>query len=264
MVTSTSSARVKALLRLRSRRERDRSGTFVVEGGREVARALSVGASLREVCSCPSFHTEAAAAAVEAAAASGVPVVRFGEEAFRRASYRERPDGVLAVAATHPTDPEAVTLPGNALALVVEAVEKPGNLGAMLRTADATGAAVLVCDPATDPFNPNVVRASLGTLFTVPLGIGSSERTLAHLRNRGVRLVATSPAAELAYWDADLSGAVAVIVGAEHEGLSPTWLNAADVCVRIPMEGAADSLNAGIAAAVVLFEACRQRARSEG
>jgi TrmH family RNA methyltransferase len=148
------------------------------------------------------------------------------------------------------------------LLLVVESIEKPGNLGTMLRTAAAVGVSgVVVADPTTDPFNPNVIRASLGLVFTVPLAVTSSSAAIDWLGDASVSIVATSPEASLAHYDADLTGATAIVVGSEQYGLSAAWFDGADQRVTIPMPGAADSLNAATAAAVVLFEALRQRPR---
>jgi TrmH family RNA methyltransferase len=169
------------------------------------------------------------------------------------------------VARQFPTALSALALGPDPLLLVVEAIEKPGNLGTMLRTAEAAGAAaVIVCDPATDPFNPNVVRASLGTLFTVPLAVADTPGTIARLGDLGIRTVVTTPGASLPHWEADLTGPVAVVVGSEQYGLSAPWLAAADCRVVIPMPGSVDSLNAAMAAGIVLFEAVRQRADARG
>jgi TrmH family RNA methyltransferase len=182
------------------------------------------------------------------------------EAPFRKASYRDRPEGLLAEAPQFDTSLQRIDLTGDPLLLVVESIEKPGNLGTMLRTADAAGCrAVIVCDPATDPFNPNVVRASLGTLFTMPLAIASSTETIEILREAGVRTVATTPDTSQLLYGVDLTGPVALVVGSEQYGLSDTWLAAADRRARIPMAGSADSLNAAMAAGVTLFEAIRQR-----
>ena len=144
--------------------------------------------------------------------------------------------------------------------LVVEAIEKPGNLGTILRSADAAGCdAVIVCDPVTDIFNPNVVRASTGVLFSVPLVVEESTRVQAWLREKKIRTVATTPAAEKIYSDADLRGPLAVVMGSEQYGLSQFWLENCDLPVRIPMAGQADSLNVAMATIITLFEAVRQR-----
>jgi len=261
-ITSPANPRIKHLVRLRDRRERDRSGLFLVEGYRELRRALEAGVELTELYCCPDLYLgENEAALVEAARRAGAEIVPVAEVPFRKASYRDRPEGLLGLARQFPTSPAGLAPQPDPLLLVVEAIEKPGNLGTMLRTAEAAGAAaVVVCDPATDPFNPNVVRASLGTLFTVPLVVADTPGAISRLRELGIRTVATTPSASQAHWEADLTGPVAVVVGSEQYGLSDAWLAAADCRVVIPMPGAVDSLNAAMAAGIVLFEAVRQRA----
>ncbi|MEK7850807.1 MAG: RNA methyltransferase, partial [Deltaproteobacteria bacterium] len=146
------------------------------------------------------------------------------------------------------------------LLVVVEGVEKPGNLGAILRSADAASAdGVMVCGKSTDIYNPNVIRASIGTVFTVPIVEGSSAEIINWFRGKGVKIVAATPHAETEYFDADLSGPCAIVMGSEHEGLSDAWLKEADTLVRIPMKGEADSLNLSVSTALLLYEAVRQR-----
>ena len=260
-ITSPANPRIKHLVRLRERRERDRSGLFLIEGYRELRRALEVGVEVTEMFCCPALYLgENEGALVEAAAGAGAEVVEVAEAPFRKASYRDRPEGLLGVARQFPTGLDRLQPGPGPLLLVVEAIEKPGNLGTMLRTAEAAGAAaVVVCDPATDPFNPNVVRASLGTLFTIPLVVGDTPGAIVRLRSLGIRTVATTPSASLPHWGADLTGPVAVVVGSEQYGLSAAWLEAADQRVVIPMPGSVDSLNTAMAAGIVLFEAVRQR-----
>lgn len=260
-IASVSNPRVKALVRLRDRRHRDDSGLFLVEGYRELDRALEAGVEIVEIYACPGlFLGGNEPRLVERAVAAGAEPVELGQAPFRKVSYRDRPEGLVAVARRFDTGLERLEATGDPLVLVIEAIEKPGNLGTMLRTADAAGVgAVVVCDPTTDPFNPNVVRSSLGTLFTVPLAVTSTGEAVAALRRLGIRSVATTPATSRLHWEADYRGAVAVVVGSEQYGLSEAWLAAADERVRIPMSGSADSLNAAMAAGVVLFEAVRQR-----
>lgn len=260
-ITSLTNPRIKHLVRLRNRRERDRSGTFLIEGFRELSRAADAAVEIREVYYAPElFLGSNERGLLDRLAAAGAELVQVGPEAFRKASYRDRPEGLLAVARQFDTALDRLAIGARPLMLVVEAIEKPGNLGTMLRTADAAGVdAVIVCDPTTDPFNPNVVRASLGTLFTTPLAVASSHVAASWLAGRGVRRVATTPDCERLYWEADLAKPAAVVVGSEQYGLSTEWLDAADERVRIPMAGAADSLNAAMAAGIVLFEAVRQR-----
>ena len=260
VIASLQNRRVKALVRLRTRRERERENAFGVEGYRELRRALAWGAHWREVYCCPSLYLGGNEEELLGHVEGRVPVFEVTEPVFRKVSYRDRPEGLLAVLA-QPQLALSDLRPGPApLVLVVESVEKPGNLGAMLRTAEAAGAgAVVVADPVTDVFNPNVVRASLGSLFTLPLAVASGRRALAWLRDSGMAVVAACPYADRLHWEADLAGPVALVIGSEQYGLSELWRSAADRQVRIPMSGTVDSLNAGAAAAVVLFEARRQR-----
>jgi TrmH family RNA methyltransferase len=262
-ITSASNPRVKDLVRLRDRRHRDRSGRFLVEGYREMRRALERPVELEALFVCPALYLgDNEAGIIDRAASTGCEIVELAEGPFRKASYRDRPEGLLGVARHFAVDLDGIRLAESPLLLVVESIEKPGNLGTMLRTAAAARVdGVIVADPTTDPFNPNVIRASLGLVFTVALAVTSSEAAIGWLGDAGVSIVATSPEASLAHYDADLTGATAIVVGSEQYGLSEAWFAAADERVRIPMPGAADSLNAATAAAVVLFEALRQRPR---
>lgn len=262
IITSVQNDRVKDLVRLRDRRHRDRTSRFSIEGYREISRAHAAGLPMTTLFICPGlFLGPNEAALITALEAAGTEIVELTEAPFRKASYRDRPEGLLAVAPQFDTDLDVVGPQRAApLFLVAESIEKPGNLGTMLRTADAVGAdGVIVSDPTTDPFNPNVVRASTGTLFTVPLAVAPGPETIDWLRRRTVSIVATTPDTTTELWDSDLRGPVAVVVGAEQYGLSATWLDQADIRVRIPMAGRADSLNAAMAAGIVLFEALRQR-----
>lgn len=262
IITSVTNPRVKHLVKLRNRRERDASGVFLIEGYRELTRAVDSGLEIREVFVCPDlFLGENENGLVERAVAGGAEVVELGPEAFRKVSYRDRPEGLMGLADQFPTSLDRLTPSSNPLILVVESIEKPGNLGTMLRTADSAGVdAVIVCEPTTDPFNPNVVRASLGCLFLVPLAVSSTPDALRWLAEHKIATFATTPGATVPHWQADLSGPVAIAVGSEQYGLTETWLQEAGMQIRIPMGGQVDSLNAAMAAGVVLFEAVRQRA----
>jgi RNA methyltransferase, TrmH family len=260
-ISSLQNPRVKQLVKLRDRRPRDEAGVFLVEGYREIHRALEKAVPLRELYFSPAWFLGANEPALLASAeAAGATLFELSKEAFAKVAYRERPDGLLAVAPQwHRTLAELV-LPPTPFLLVVEAIEKPGNLGTILRSADAAGChAVIVCDPVTDIFNPNVVRASTGVLFSVPLVVAESAGVHAWLREKKIRAVATTPAAEKSYTETDLRGPLAVIMGSEQYGLSEFWLKNADALVRIPMAGQADSLNVAMATIVTLFEAVRQR-----
>lgn len=261
MITSTQNDTVKRLVRLRDRRHRDDAGRFLIEGYRELGRAVERVVPIEVLYVCPDlFLGSNEPALVQACRNAGATIVEMTEAPFRKASYRDRPEGLLAEARQFETGLDRLDLAGEPLLLVVEAIEKPGNLGTMLRTADAAGCrAVVVCDPTTDPFNPNVVRASLGTLFTIPLAVCTTEEAITVLTDRRIRTVATTPDTDTLLYDIDLTGPVALIVGSEQYGLSRRWLTAADHTARIPMAGSADSLNAAMAAAVSMFEAVRQR-----
>jgi TrmH family RNA methyltransferase len=260
-ITSLQNPRVKQLVKLRDRRPRDEAGVFLVEGYREIRRALEKNVALTELYVSPEWYLgENEPALITDAEARGAKVFELSKEAFAKVAYRERPDGLLAVAPQWKRRLEDLAIPDAPFLLVVEAIEKPGNLGTILRSADAAGChAVIVCDPVTDIFNPNVVRASTGVLFSVPLVVDESERVLAWLKQKGVRTIATTPRADTLYTAADLRGPLAVVMGSEQYGLSEFWLKNADLPVRIPMAGQADSLNVAMATIITLFEAVRQR-----
>ena len=282
IITSLQNPRLKELVKLRDRRPRDEAGVFLIEGYREIRRALEKGIVLHELYFSPGwFLGENEPALLAQAEAAGAKLFELSREAFAKAAYRERPDGLLAVAPqwrrtlerlVERVVPNAVasaestsasdTTRSTPFYLVVEAIEKPGNLGTILRSADAAGCdAVIVCDPVTDLFNPNVVRASTGVLFSVPCVVEEGPRVLDWLRRHQVRIVATTPGATELYTAADLKGALAVVMGSEQYGLSDFWLKNADLTVRIPMAGQADSLNVAMATTITLFEAVRQRTR---
>lgn len=260
-ITSLQNPRVKQLVRLRERRERDEAGRFLIEGYREVRRALEKQVRLAELYYCPEwFLGENERALLAQAEAAGTPLFELAKEAFAKVSYRDRPDGLLAVAPQWRKGLADLVLTPRPFLLVVESIEKPGNLGTILRSADAAGVeAVIVCDAVTDIFNPNVVRSSTGVLFSVPVVVADSATVRAWLAERGIRVVATTPDTPLLYTQADLTGPLAIVMGSEQYGLSPFWLQEANQLVRIPMAGQADSLNVAMATIITLFEAVRQR-----
>jgi TrmH family RNA methyltransferase len=260
-ISSLQNPRIKQLVKLRDRRPRDEAGVFLVEGYREIRRALESQVPLQELYFSPDwFLGENEPALIATAEKAGAKTFELTKDAFAKVAYRERPDGLLAVAAQWKRELGDLALGSTPFLLVVEAIEKPGNLGTILRSADAAGCdAVIVCDPVTDIFNPNVVRASTGVLFSVPLVVAESPRVLAWLQERRIRTVVTTPAAERVYSDVDLRGPLALVMGSEQYGLSAFWLQNATLPVRIPMAGQADSLNVAMATIVTLFEAVRQR-----
>ena len=261
-VTSASNPRLRAVLALRRRRVREEQGRTLLEGFEELSLALEAGVVPETVLHCPELMLDPSTqgALLEEVRALGASTIRLGRGAFERVAYREGPDGFLAVVPVAGVALHELVLPPDPLVLVCEGLEKPGNLGAVLRTADAAGvAAVVAADPVTDWGNPNVVRASKGTVFSVPVASATTEEVLGWLRRNGIRLVATTPDTETAHTAVDYRGAVAVAVGTEKDGLTDLALSAADVRVRIPMVGRVNSLNAATAAAVVVYEAVRQR-----
>lgn len=252
-ITSLQNPQVKRLVRLRNRRERERDGVMLIEGARELMRAESAGVRVDELFVCPElFSPEAYDLFPDLSGAT--PLSRA---AFEKVSGRENPDGVLGVA---PLPAPRLPQPGSdALVVVLHGLEKPGNVGAILRTADAAGAAgVLVLGRGADPYGPNVIRASQGSVFSVPTAVLDEAQALAWLAEQGFRTVACTPDAPADYWDTPLTGRVALLLGAEHAGLPAEW-RTAHQSVRVPMHGQADSLNVATAAALVLYEALRQR-----
>jgi TrmH family RNA methyltransferase len=260
-ITSLQNPRVKQLVRLRERRERDELGLFLVEGYREVRRALEKQVPLRELYFSPAwFLGENEPALLEQARRAGAQLCELSKDAFAKVAYRERPDGLLAVAPQWKRTLDDLPLGATPFLLVCESIEKPGNLGTILRSADAAGCdALILCDAVTDLFNPNVVRASTGVIFSVPVVVSNSATVHAWLQARGIRTAATTPHTENLYTQTDLRGPLAVVMGSEQYGLSEFWMKHADVLVRIPMAGQADSLNVAMATIITLFEAVRQR-----
>ncbi|MFP5023270.1 TrmH family RNA methyltransferase [Pseudonocardia phyllosphaerae] len=263
-LTSTANPRVKSLVRLRNRRARDAAGVTLVEGHDELSLALDAGVRPTELYWAPDLVSgDGTDALLDRVRDTGARTISVSREVFARIAYRESPDGWLAVAPSPVRSLDDLELRPDALVLVAEGVEKPGNVGAMLRTAEACGADAVVTASAeragTDFANPNVVRASKGTVFAVPVATGTSEQVLDWLRRRGVRVVVTTPAGRTELGRADLTGPTALVIGTEATGVTGLWLDGADDTVVIPMRGTVNSLNASIAAAVALYEATRQR-----
>jgi TrmH family RNA methyltransferase len=260
-ITSAGNPRVKAAVRLRDRSERDATGLTIVDGTREIARALDANVEVVE-----SFVSEDlpqstdALGVVGALEGTGAPVTQVSKHVMAKLAFGDRTDGVIAIIRPPSVRLADLTLPPNPLVVVVESVEKPGNLGAVLRTADGAGAdAVIAADPLTDVFNPNAIRASLGTIFRLPLAVAASDEVLDWLSRQGIHALATRVDAPTRYTDIDLRESVAIIVGSESTGLTATWRGQQVTPVRIPMLGAGDSLNVSVAAAILLYEAVRQR-----
>jgi RNA methyltransferase, TrmH family len=265
IITSPANARLKSLVALRRRRVREESGLTLLDGYDELTLALDAGVVPRTLYHCPELMLDPAAQqdVVRRVQALGSDTQQLGRAAFEKVAYREGPDGFLAVVASVVRTCADLRVGAAPLALICQGVEKPGNLGAMLRTADAAGVeAVVAVDPVTDWGNPNLVRASKGTVFSLPVASSGTAEALRWLSDNGIPLVATTPDTDLDYTDVDYTGPIAIAVGAEKGGLTDEFLAAAAYRVRIPMVGRTNSLNVATSAAVVIYEAVRQRRRA--
>lgn len=270
-ITSLQNERVKRVVKLqRKASARREAGLTVIEGAREVSRAIENGWQPTELWVFPNLGKNADDFSKHWK--NEPEIFQTLENVFNKITFRENPDGVLAVGPLVGKKLSDLELPDNPLILVAEGVEKPGNLGALLRTADGAGAnAVIIADPATDLNNPNVIRNSIGTLFYLPVAEATTDETIAFLKERGVRILSAVPDADAVYTETDLTGPLAIVVGAEDQGLSNVWKQAEPAPtktskpwkiseVKIPMLGKNDSLNVSVSAGVLLYEAVRQRA----
>ncbi len=293
-ITSAQNPKIRNLLLLQEKsKARREQGLFVVEGRRELERCLAAGYTVRTLFVCPeiadgvteegivsqiSGHPRPDKREGPAGAASGrgrskaeaicdtIPsavkplVIEIPEQLYRKVAYREGTEGLIAEVEYKERKLSDLQLPENPLVVVLEAVEKPGNLGAVLRSADAAGAhAVIVCDPLTDLYNPNLIRASIGAAFTVPTVTCRSEEAIAFLQAHDIQILTAQLQDSSLYYDVDMRRGTALVMGTESTGLTPLWRQVADAHLRIPMLGRLDSLNVSVSAAILLFEAVRQR-----
>ena len=290
VITSAQNPKLKRLLALQEKSRLRRSeGVFVVEGRRELEHCIKAGYEVEAVFVCPDICGEGIPP--EGVRPSGSPHHPFGtvpplsnrgcyvpqgvyparqtnqpsvfhlsKELYAKVAYREGTEGIIAEVKAKNLTLDDLALKENPLVMVLEGVEKPGNLGAVLRSADAAGAdAVIVCDPLTDLYNPNLIRASIGAVFTVPVVCCSSEDAIAFLKARGIRILTAQLQDSLPYYDVDMTCGTALVMGTEATGLTPVWRAAADAHILIPMLGRLDSLNVSVSAAILLYEAVRQR-----
>ena len=260
-LTSLKNPKVKHAYALRDRRERDREGVTLLEGYRELTRAHAAGIRIVETFYCREmFVGENNDSLLDTLKNAGSDIYECSADVLRKLAYRERPEGLIAVAEMRHRGLADIPAKKDGLYLVAETIEKPGNLGSILRSADAVGAtAVIVCNRQTDVFNPNVIRASTGAIFSMPLAECTSEEALKWLKELGIKTLAATPHTELYHTDVDMKQGVAIVVGAEQYGLSDFWMKSADLQVLIPMLGRMDSLNVATAATILLYEAARQR-----
>ncbi len=266
MITSLYNQRVKAVAKLHQRKCRDRQQRMIVEGYQALVRAVENGYPLLELYFCPAlFVGRDERALLRRVKDSGARVIEVAQQPFRKMLGVGRLQGLLAVAPQirRPLFDHAADARG--LYVIAESIANPGNLGSIVRSADGVGAnAVIISDPRTDIFDPKAVRASMGTLFSVPILESSTPQALMWCRKNGIRILAASPHTSTVYTDANMKEAVAIAVGTEQSGLSEVWMERACMQVHLPMFGQADSLNVAVAATVLLYEAIRQRRLDQG
>ena len=256
-ITSTQNPKIKSLLSLEKPRERRKTGLFIIEGKKEIGMALQAGYKIGNLFFCPEILPEHE---LESLGSHDKLVIPVSREVFDKIAVRENSGGVLAVAEQKLHALKNITLSKTPLVLILESVEKPGNLGAILRTADAAGVdAVIICDPQTDFYNPNVIRSSIGCVFTTQIASATSEETIQWLNDHKIRIYCTYLRASKQYHLVDYTVPSAIVMGTEATGLSDLWVQHADANIIIPMRGKIDSMNVSTAAAVVVFEAKRQR-----
>ncbi len=253
-ITSAQNPRIKQAVKLKNTKERKKTGLILIEGEKEISSAITAGIEIKVL-----FYAEELAKG-EKIKMGGNKTIQVSKNIFQKMAYRENPDGFLAIGVTKKIELSEIKLKENPLLVILESVEKPGNLGAILRSADAAGAdAVIIADPKTDVYNPNVIRASLGTVFTNQVATVSNKEALAWLKEKGIKSFAATPSTNKLYTKVDFKNSSAIVIGTEDKGLSEEWLRAADEKIKIPMAGKIDSLNASVSAAIILFEAVRQR-----
>lgn len=261
-ITSLQNPKVKQVLHLREKRERDKTGLFLIEGYREILRACDAGWQISQLMICQElFLGSNEPTLIKRLSEKKCEVISLTPLVFEKISYRDRPDGLLAIAPQKNLKLKDLEISEkNPFYVVAEAIEKPGNLGTILRSSDGVGVdGLIVCDRCTDIYNPNVVRASVGTLFTVKTVQTTGEETLQWLKDQKIQILAATPSAAKEFTDVDLTGPIAIAVGTEQLGLSDRWMKEASIQVRIPMQGVADSLNVAMATTLLLYEALRQR-----
>lgn len=254
-ITSAQNPKIKLLQELQQKSAvRRKHGLFVVEGRREVERCLQKGYQLDTVFVCPE---------IMGAAWSGQGrVVEVTPYIYNKVAYRGGTEGIVAEVRTHDVQLSELHLPQDAFVVVLESVEKPGNLGAILRSADAAGVdAVIVCDPLCDLYHPNIIRSSTGAFFSVPCVACSSEECISFLMQHGIQILTAQLQDSELYYDTDMTQATAIVMGTESTGLTDQWRQAANAHIRIPMLGMTDSLNVSVSAAILMYEAVRQRRR---
>lgn len=261
MITSLQNPKIKDAKSLKDRRDRDEKGLFLVEGYRELSYALTSRFDFETLFYAPEFYLgENEEALLEGFRKKGARLIRAAKGVFEKLSYRDRPDGLLGIAKKKDLDFKNIKLSMNPFLVIAESIEKPGNLGSILRSSDAAGAdCVIIANKVTDIYNPNVIRSSVGAFFTMPVFEVEAKPLLAFLKENKILLASAMPEGNLSFTESNFKSPLALAVGAEQFGLSPLFENNADLKVRIPMGGKIDSLNVASAATLLLYEVYRQR-----
>jgi len=260
MISSRNNPAIKNIVSLSKAAERRSQNLIIVEGFREIDRALKAGFVMKQLYFCPEVGSNELISKLNKLLSSNVEVVEVSSGVFEKIAYREGSDGLLALFEPKNISLDDLQPKSNPLLIVLESVEKPGNLGAVMRTADAASAdAVIVCDPRTDLYNPNTIRSSLGCIFTVPVVACTTTEAIKWLNSHKIDIFATSLEASIPYTECNFKGPSAIVMGTEATGLTPQWLQHSKQNLIIPMKGIADSLNISVSAAIVVFEALRQR-----
>ena len=260
MLTSLNNPRIKELIKLRKADFRKETQSILIEGRQELRLALGSNITIKELYFCPQFFGKGNDNLLLEAQGKGVSLCEVNEKAYHKIAYGSRREGLIAVARQPELPLAAVKLKAHPLLVVVEHIEKPGNLGAIIRSADAAGAdAVIVADALCDIYNPNVVRSSLGAIFSIVVIKAETQGLILWLKAHRIKAICACVEAELSYTSVDFTASSAIILGSEEKGLSGLWKKEADCRVSIPMTGKVDSLNVSVAASVLLFEAVRQR-----
>ena len=265
-ITSAQNAKIKELLSLQEKsKERRKKGLFVVEGRREIIHCVEAGYEPHTFFICRDIITEKEFDSILGAVEENFcgmmcQIIEIPQHLYDKVAYRGGTEGVIAEMHCKEMTLDSLKLKKNPLVVVLESVEKPGNLGAVLRSADASGVdAVIVCDPLTDMYNPNLIRSSIGAIFTVPVATATSEEAIAWLKSKGIKIYTAQLQDSEWYYDTDMKGGTAIVMGTEATGLTNVWRKAADAHIKIPMLGRLDSLNVSVSAAILMFEAVRQR-----
>ncbi|MFH1359511.1 MAG: RNA methyltransferase [Candidatus Omnitrophota bacterium] len=260
-ISSASNPRLKQVVRLRDKKTREETHLMIVEGEKEILRAQDAGICFQEIYLCPDYsesHPEKNI--LKEIPTEDTECFEITKMAFDKIAYGDRHEGILAICRQPQKELKDMKIAESPLIVVLEDVEKPGNLGAILRTCDAAGVnGVILCEEKTDIYNPNTIRASLGAVFTVFVAKSSNQEACKYLKQNNVAICSASPEAESIYDQSDLTGSLAIVFGSEQKGVSDFWMSQSHQRIKVPMQGKVDSLNVSVTAAIIIYEAVRQR-----